>query len=336
MAKKRDNLNIMKFLKIIMTKKQIILMFSLFLTLYDVAIANNIKVRKETILKGRYGSADDMVGYYSDHSSWQLPTAIAVDIKGNIYIADVVNNRIQKFDKNGRFISKIKFMVKEKQYGGIISDLAIDSYDNLYVASRHELKIDKYSPDGKFLQSINLDDKDICWDEKNAWHRCSIQIEGLVIDVIGNIYLKGWREIIKFNSNGKIEKKWAPIEYGRTSVLDEKGNLYLLKEGNVLEKYNQKALLVDSGKCGELYSWLEDRHCFLPKFIDKNGFLYRFEKNGTTIVRMNKEGKQDGVYNIPDLPPVDIDGNNIEFDANGNLYILYFKAGFWVEKIVFQ
>lgn len=311
-------------------------MFSLFLSLYDLAIANNIKVRKETILKGRYGSAHGMIGYYSNQSSWLLPTAITIDSKGNIYIADVVNDRIQKFDKNGKFLSKIKFIVKKKKYGATITDLATDSFDNLYVASRHELRIDKYSPDGKFLQSVNLDDKDICWDEKRGWYRCSIQIESMDIDVMGNIYLKGWREIIKFNPNGKIEKKWAPIEYGRTSVLDEEGNLYLLKAGNILEKYNQEARLVDSVKCGKLYSWLEDGHCFLPKFIDRGGFLYRFEKNGTVIFKMDRQGRQYGVYNIPDLPPVDIDANNIKFDANGNLYILYFKDGFWVEKIVFQ
>ena len=323
----------MKLLKIIMIKKQMILMFSLFLAISDLVIANNTNIRKETILKGRYGSAHGMVGYYSDYSSWLLPTAIVIDSKENIYIADVVNDRIQKFDKNGKFSSEIKFIVKKKRVGGTINDLAIDSFDNLYVASRHELRIDKYSSDGVFLQSINLDDKDICWDEKNTWYRCSIQIESIDIDVMGNIYLKGWREIIKFNSNGKIEKKWAPISYGRTSVLDEKGNLYLLKSGNIIEKYDQEARLVDSGKCGKLYSWFEDGHCFLPKFIDRSGFLYRFEKNGTVIVKMNRQGKQYGVYNIPDLPPVDIDGNNIKFDANGNLYILYFKDGFWIEKI---
>jgi len=36
------------------------------------------------------------------------PDSLAVDSKGNIYILDIVNNRIQKFDKEGRYIKSLR------------------------------------------------------------------------------------------------------------------------------------------------------------------------------------------------------------------------------------
>ena len=36
----------------------------------------------------------------------QAPPALAVDSKGMVYISDSGNNRVQKFDSNGRFIAE--------------------------------------------------------------------------------------------------------------------------------------------------------------------------------------------------------------------------------------
>src|SRR3989304_4859767 len=44
---------------------------------------------------GTLGSGD---GQFHD------PSGVAVDSGGNIYVADTVNNRIQKFDSNGNFL----------------------------------------------------------------------------------------------------------------------------------------------------------------------------------------------------------------------------------------
>jgi hypothetical protein len=342
----------MNSIKIFLFKKNVVFLCILSLILYACNIsATKVKrVKKEIIVKGLVGSADGEVELKPYEHPSLVPSTIAIDSNGNIYLADPANERIQKFDKTGKFMSKIKFIIDMERYKNIkrydyypvgdyirgeiiIIDMATDKDDNLYIVSRPLLKIDKYSPDGKFLQSIDLHQKDICWNKKKGWFNCVMNIEGLIIDVAGNIYLQGEGELIKFSPIGIIEKKWGtmpPIFF-----LDNNGNLYWSKEG-IWEKYDSSGNMVGAVECEKPYFRLEKDGCYYPRFIDKNGLLYFYKSGspstkGLIVFKGDQQGKRYGEYIIPYS---DFHGNNIRFDADGNLYILHYaKDGFWIEKI---
>jgi DNA-binding beta-propeller fold protein YncE len=62
------------------------------------------------------------------------PTDIAVDSLGNVYVADSNNNRIQKFNGNGNFITKWGSLgAGDGEFDGPVG-IAIDSSGNVYVA----------------------------------------------------------------------------------------------------------------------------------------------------------------------------------------------------------
>lgn len=83
------------------------------------------------------------------------PRGIAVDDKGNFYVADTGNNRIQKFDSEGKFVSIIgdpgEREGKIKEPNGV----AIDAEGNLYVADAGNHKFLKYNSDGTFAEEYN-------------------------------------------------------------------------------------------------------------------------------------------------------------------------------------
>ena len=72
------------------------------------------------------------------------PKGVAVDSSGYVYVTDDNNNRIQKFDSNGRFITK---WGTEGHANGQFKNpkgVAVDSSGYVYVADDNNNRIQKF------------------------------------------------------------------------------------------------------------------------------------------------------------------------------------------------
>ena len=74
------------------------------------------------------------------------PFEIAVDSKGNVYVSDVRNQRIQKLDAQGRFQLEFGRGLFEKP-----AEIAVDSQGLVYVVDAYHHQIQKFSADGVFI-----------------------------------------------------------------------------------------------------------------------------------------------------------------------------------------
>jgi len=90
------------------------------------------------------------------HQAFYNPSIVRADRWGNIYVVDRGNNRIVKFDKDGKFL---------KEIGGIGQgpgeflepvDVIIDQEGRLFVADKGNLRIQIFDPDGHFLKSFKI------------------------------------------------------------------------------------------------------------------------------------------------------------------------------------
>ena len=101
---------------------------------------------------GGRGAAAPAPGAGTPGSTFSRPTDVAWDKAGNIYIADGIgnNNRVAKFDKEGRFLKQWGSTGTENgQFQGL-KGLAIDAQGNVYVADSGNKRIQVFDGEGTF------------------------------------------------------------------------------------------------------------------------------------------------------------------------------------------
>jgi hypothetical protein len=148
------------------------------------------------------------------------PKAIAVDVNGNVYVADAENHRIQKFDPSGNFIAKWgshcelstgescvdpdgdgPLELGDGQFNNPIG-VAIDARGHVYVADTGNDRIQKFDAKGKFLAKWGS-----CGNGNGQFHWPL----GVAVDAKGNVYVADSdnHRIQVFDSDGSFITKWG-------------------------------------------------------------------------------------------------------------------------------
>lgn len=93
----------------------------------------------------RWGSGGSGDGLFNGISG------VAVDGIGNVYVADVSNHRIQKFDGNGAFLTKWGALGTRDGEFRDPAGVAVDVSGNVYVVDQSNNRIQKFDGNGAFL-----------------------------------------------------------------------------------------------------------------------------------------------------------------------------------------
>jgi DNA-binding beta-propeller fold protein YncE len=79
----------------------------------------------------------------------EVTTGMAVDLSGNVYVADPGNDRVQKFTGDGKFVTKWTNLGLTG--GGNIHDavdIDVDSSQNVYLTDRDNNRVQVFSAAG--------------------------------------------------------------------------------------------------------------------------------------------------------------------------------------------
>lgn len=133
----------------------------------------------------------------SDEAEFDTPHGITLDKNENVYVADRQNNRIQVFDKNGKFLR----VLKNKDSVPQLPSVAIDSAQQIYAIDfDYTITTDMGNKGSKVLQYDSAGNVSMQFGSSSENKRTKSWFHDLAVDKHGNIYVGDIRntKLLKF------------------------------------------------------------------------------------------------------------------------------------------
>jgi len=220
------------------------------------------------------------------------PIDIAIDVEGNLYVADVINNRIRK-------------VTMEKEVSTFASDfntpwgLTIDAENNLYVTDAHNHRIRRVAPDGRALTFAGEGTAGFRDAPAPGTDARFNEPDGITRDAEGNLYVADTK-------NNRI-RKVAPD--GEVSTLAGSGQACFADAKGTAACFNSPNGIAIDNRTNTLY--VADTENNRIRKVTMEGEVSTIAGNG---VRGFLDGmSMDAQFNFPHGIAID--------DRNGNLYV---------------
>src|SRR6476469_4422091 len=171
----------------------------------------------------------------STDDSFHFPTGIAVDNKGDVYVSDSWNDRVQKFTSNGKFITKWGTRGSADGQFRFPTGIAVDNKGDVYVSDFSNDRVQKFTSNGQFITKWGTSgsaDGQFGRDDDTFFTGPA----GIAVDNKGDVYVSDFSNdrVQKFTSNGKFITKWGTsgsadgqFRFPTGIEVDNKGDVYV-------------------------------------------------------------------------------------------------------------
>ena len=220
-------------------------------------------------------------GWHIDAKGQRPPRGIAIDSSGHIYLADALNDRIQKLTPEGKLILEWGSTGRKIGQFWVPAAIAVDLKRGAYVVDHDNNRVQRFDSNGTFIMS---------WGSEGAGEGKFLSPEGIAVDTNGGIYVveSTAHRVQKFTEGGRFITKWGS--------LGEEDGQFAFPNAIAVDFLRSAVYVVDSG----------------------NYRIQKFTTQGEFIRKWGSFGTLEGKFTSPNGIAVDSDGNVYVLDAGNN------------------
>jgi DNA-binding beta-propeller fold protein YncE len=251
----------------------------LYVTNYGISDAEKYQLSDDP--KQSWNLVRVLGGIGKEIGQFEQPSGMALDKDGNVYIADAVNGRIQKFDANGNYMMQINYATNGFWRP---RNVIVAKNGDIYVANTGKWNIYRFNSKGIIMQPF-----------KELYG----EVFGLAMNPAGNLYVadSGCKSIIVLSPDLKILSKhkidaWKNIEGDMPMLaMDSKQRIY------AVSAHEQKIVVYDTTNpkfslLGEIKNDVNNMPLFdnpIGIVIDSQDNVYVTERNRNTIIKLKPQ-----------------------------------------------
>jgi uncharacterized repeat protein (TIGR03803 family) len=167
------------------------------------------------------------------------PNQLAVDSSNNLYVTDILNNRVIKFSSNGRYLTQWGSVGGGRGQFNNPRGVAADTSNNIYVVDQNNNRVEKFDSNGDYLAQ---------WGSSGSGNGQFNNSLGAAVDSGNNVYVAddNNNRVEKFDSNGHYLTQWGgrgtnngQFEYPEGVAVDRSNNVYVADDNNFrVEKFS--------------------------------------------------------------------------------------------------
>jgi len=257
-----------------------------------------------------------------DANTPRMPSGVAVDQQGNVYVVDTSGSRVEKLSATGQLLTTFGQLGPDAASLRRPRGIALDAQGNLYIADTANHRIQRFSAAGEPLGP---------WGVIGSGPGEFILPSSLAFDSSGNLYVAdtGNHRIQKLSPDGQMLTQWGGVHFPHGIAVDAADDVYVSDEAGVRKFTSSGDLLAawtSPGQFGDPYGLATDESGTIYVADTDNGRIVALSASGQVQAAWGHEGKEVGQLKYPEAVAVDAQGAIYVADR-GNDRLQVFRPG---------
>jgi tripartite motif-containing protein 71 len=239
-----------------------------------------------------------------DANTPRMPSGVAVDPQGSIYVVDTGGSRLEQLAPSGRVVGTIGRLGTGDEGLRRPRGIALDRQGSIFVADTANHRVQRFSALGEPLGP---------WGTIGSGPGEFILPTSLAFDSLGNLYVAdtGNHRIQKLGPDGQPLAQWSGVHFPHGIAVDAQDAVYVSDSAGLRKFTPSGELLADwttSGQFGDPYGLAVDATGTVYVADTDNGRIASVSPTGEVLATWGSEGNAVGQLKFPEAVAVDNQG----------------------------